>query len=105
MEGARWLLLIKIAEHLIPSDSELEQIFERMRLNCELALEIIRRLDLDHLDPASRERLYDQIHTLREIVRILSPEFEKKLMVETEKRGRGLSPDEARYLLYGMDEL
>jgi hypothetical protein len=42
-------------------NNELEQTFERMKLNCELALEIIRRFDLDHLNPASRERLYSQI--------------------------------------------
>jgi hypothetical protein len=86
-------------------NNELEQTFERMKLNCELALEIIRRFDLDHLNPASRERLYSQIHTLREIVRILSPEFEKKLMVALAVSGRDLSPEEVLSLFYGLDEL
>ena len=76
-----------------------------MRLNCEVALEIIRGIDLHGLNPASRERLYSQIHTLREIVRILSPEFEKKLMVATAMSGRDLSPEEVLSLLYGLDEL
>ena len=86
-------------------DCELEQTFERMRLNCELALEIIRRLDLNRLNPASRERLYSQIHTLREIVRILSPDFEKKLMAALAVSGRDLSPEEILSLFYGLDEL
>jgi hypothetical protein len=84
---------------------ELEQIFERMRRNCEAGLEIFQDIDLDGLRPESREQLYGQIHTFREIVRILSPDFEKKLTVKTEKVGRGLSPDEVRCLLYGIDEL
>jgi hypothetical protein len=63
---------------------ECERIFERMRQNCEQALEIIRDMDLDDLSPESREQLDGQIHTLREMVRILSPDFEKKLMVERE---------------------
>ena len=84
---------------------ELEQVFERMRRNCESALEIMRGIEVDDLSPESREQLCGQIHTLREMVRILSPDFEKKLMVETDKLGRGLSPDEARCLLYGLDEL
>jgi hypothetical protein len=91
--------------NLSRGDSELEQTFERMRLNCELALEIIRRLDLNRLNPASRERLYSQIHTLREIVRILSPEFEKKLILATAASGRDLSHEEVLSLLYGLDEL
>jgi hypothetical protein len=91
--------------NLSRGDSELEQTFERMRLNCELALEIIRRLDLNRLNPASRERLYSQIHTLREIVRILSPEFEKKLIVATAVSSRDLSQEEVLSLLYGLDEL
>jgi hypothetical protein len=86
-------------------NNEVEQTFERMKLNCELALEIIRRLDLDHLNPVSGERLYSQIHTLREIVRILSPEFEKKLIVATAVSGRDLSPEEVLSLFYGLDEL
>lgn len=90
---------------VFPDGNELEQILERMRLNCELALEIIRRLDLDRLTPASRERLHSQIHTLREIVRILSPEFEKKLIVATAVAGRDLSPEEVLSLLYGLDAL
>jgi len=92
-------------DSVFPDGNELEQIFERMRLNCELALEIIRRFDLDRLSHASRERLYSQIHTLREIVRILSPEFEKKLILATAVAGRDLSPEEVLTLLYGLDEL
>lgn len=84
---------------------EFEQILERMRRNSEHALEIIRDIELDDLSPESREQLCGQIHTLREIVRILSPDFEKKLMVETDKLGRDISPDEARCLLYGIAEL
>ena len=76
-----------------------------MRQNCEQALRIIRDIDLDDLSPENREQLYGQIHTLREIVRILSPDFEKKLIIETEKVGRDLSPDEVRCLLYGIAEL
>jgi hypothetical protein len=39
-------------------------------------------------------------------VRILSPEFEKKLMVATTAMsGRDLSPEEVLSLLYGLDEL
>jgi hypothetical protein len=87
---------------LFPARSELEEISERMRRNCEAALEIIRNIDLDDLSPESRECLCGQIHTLREMVRILSPNFEKKLMLETEKLGRGLSPHEVRCLLYGI---
>ncbi|PWT84184.1 MAG: hypothetical protein C5B58_05115 [Acidobacteria bacterium] len=86
-------------------NKELEQVFERMRLNCEVALELIRGIDLHRLNPASRERMYSQIHTIREIVRILSPEFEKKLMVATAMSGRDLSPEEVLSLLYGLDEL
>jgi hypothetical protein len=87
------------------ANNELGQVFERTKLNCELALEIIRRLDLEHLNPASRERLYSQIHTLREIVRILSPEFEKQLMVATAMAGRDLTPEEVLNLFYGLDEI
>ena len=39
------------------------------------------------------------------MVRILSPDFEKKLMVEAEKLDRGLTPGEVRCLLYGIPEL
>ena len=87
------------------ANNELEQIFERMRRNYEAALEIIRIMDLDDLSPESREWSCGQIHTLREMVRILSPNFEKKLMAETEKLGRRLSPDEVRCVLYGIAEL
>ena len=87
------------------ASNELEQIFERMRRNCEAALEIIRDIELDDLRPQSRERLCDRVHTLREIVRMLSPEFEKKLMVATAKAGRDLSPQDVLSLLYGLDEL
>ena len=90
---------------LLRGNHELEQIFERMRRNCEQALEIIRDIERDDLSPQSRQRLCDRVHTLREIVRILTPDFEKKPTVETEKRGRGLSADEARCLPYGMDQL
>lgn len=90
---------------IIRAINELEQTVERMRLNCEVALEIIRGIDLRNLSPASRERLYSRIHTLREIIRILSPDFEKKLMVTTAKAGRDLSPEEVLSLLYGLDEL
>jgi hypothetical protein len=50
------------------------------------------------------EQVHDQIHTLREMVRILSPDFEKKLMVQTAKLGHALSRDEVLSLLYGLDE-
>ena len=83
---------------------ECEWIFERMRQNCEDALEIIRDMDLGDLS-AESEQLHGRIHTLREIVRILSCDFEKKLKVETEKLGRRLSLSEARCLLYGRAEL
>jgi hypothetical protein len=82
------------------ASNELEEISGRMRRNCEGALEIIRNIGLDDLSPESREWLCGQIHTLREMVRILSPNFEKKLMVETEKLGRGLSP--MRFVAYYM---
>ena len=84
---------------------ECEQIFDRMRRNCEAALEIIRDIELDDLSPESREQLYDRIHTLREMVRILSPDFQKKLMAEAEKLDRRLSPDEVRCPLYGIADL
>ena len=76
-----------------------------MRRNCESALEILRGIELDGLSPEVREQLCDRIQTFREIVRILSPDFEKKLMLETDKLGRGLSPEEVRCLLYGLAEL
>jgi hypothetical protein len=84
--------------------SEVEQIFERMRRHCEGALAIFRHINLGELSPEDREQAHHQIHTLREIVRILSSEFEEKLMVETAKLGRDLSRDEAQTLLYGLDE-
>jgi hypothetical protein len=83
---------------------ECEGIFERMRRDCEDALEIIRDMDLGDLSAESREQLHDRIHTLREIVRMLSCDFEDKLKAETEKLGRGLSLAEARCLLYGRAE-
>ena len=97
--------MLKHEANILLRANELEQIFERMRWNCEAALEIIRNIDLNDLSPESRESLCGQIHTLREMVRILSPNFEKKLMVETEKLGRGLSPNEVRCLLYGIPGL
>jgi hypothetical protein len=90
---------------LFQANNDLEQIFDRMSRNCEAALEIIQDIELDDLSAQSRERLCDRVHTIREIVRVLSPGFENKLMVETEKLGRGLSPDEVRCLLYGIPEL
>jgi hypothetical protein len=39
------------------------------------------------------------------MVRILRPDFEERLMVETEKLGRGLSREDVVGLLYGLDEL
>jgi hypothetical protein len=86
-------------------ENELDQILDRTRRNYQDALEIIRDIELDDLSPESRERLYGQIHALREMVRILSPEFQKKLMVETAKLRRGLSPTEVLRLVYGVDEL
>ena len=71
---------------LFRANHELEQIFERMRRNCEQALEIIRDIKRDDLSPQSRQRLCDRVHTLREIVKILTPDFEKELTAETEKR-------------------
>jgi hypothetical protein len=86
------------------SQKELEQTFERMGRNCEDALAVLRHINLDEVSPENREQVHDQIHTLREMVRILSPDFEKKLMVETAKLGRALSRDEVQTLLYGLDE-
>jgi len=86
-------------------ENQLDQILDRTRRNYQDALEIIRDIELDDLSPESREQLYGQIHTLREMVRILSPDFQKKLMVETAKLRRALSPTEVIRLLYGVDEL
>jgi aspartyl/asparaginyl-tRNA synthetase len=86
------------------AESEVEQIFERMRRHCERALAILRDINLDELSPENREQVHRQIHALREFVRILSPDFEKKLMVEAAKLGRDLSREEALRLLYGLDE-
>ena len=61
-------------------EKELEQIFERMRRNCEDALAILRHINLEELSTENREHVYSQIHTLREMVRIFSPDFEKKLI-------------------------
>ena len=85
--------------------NEIEQIYERMNRNCEVALEIIQGIEMEDLSLESREQLYGQIHTLREIVRILSPDFEKKLLLATAKSGRALSREEVIALLYGLDEL
>jgi hypothetical protein len=63
-----------------------------------------RHIDLAGLSPEIGEQVHSQIHTLREMVRILSPDFEKKLMVETAKLRRGLSREEALRLLYGLGE-
>ena len=84
--------------------SELEQIFERTRRHCESALAIFRHVNLDELSPENREQVHGQIHTLREMFRILSPDFEKQMIVETAKLGRDLSREEALRLLYGLDE-
>ena len=86
------------------AESEVEQIFERMRRHCERALAIFRDINLDELSPENREQVHRQIHTLREFVRILSPDFEKKLMVEAAKLGRDLSREEALCLLYGLEK-
>jgi hypothetical protein len=84
------------------ANEELEQFFERMRRNCERALEIIQDTEKDDLSSKSCEQLYGRIHVLCEMLAILSPGFEKKLMVETEKLGPGVSPDDVRFLLYGV---
>jgi hypothetical protein len=76
------------------SQKELEQTFERMVRNCEDALAILRHINLDELSPENREQVHDRIHTLREMVRIFSPDFEKKMMVQTAKLRRALSRDE-----------
>jgi hypothetical protein len=60
---------------------------------------------MQDLSLESGEQLYGRIHTLREIVRTLSSDFEKMLMVETETLGCGLSPDEVRSPLYGVAKL
>ena len=86
------------------AESEVEQIFERMRRHCEGALAIFRHINLDELSPENREQVHRQIHMLREMFRILSPDFEKQMMVETAKLGRDLSREEALRLLYGLDE-
>ena len=62
-------------------------------------------MNLEELSPQDREYICGQIHTRREMARILSPDFEKKLMVEAAKLGRDLSREEALRLLYGLDEL
>jgi aspartyl/asparaginyl-tRNA synthetase len=61
------------------AENELEKIFKRMRRNCEEALELLRHINLEELSPEQREQIHLRIHTLREMVRILSPDFEKKL--------------------------
>jgi hypothetical protein len=75
-----------------------------MRRNCERALAILWNINLDELCPEDREQAHHQMHTLSEIVRIPSPEFEKQLMVETAKLRRDLTREEALGLLYGLDE-
>ena len=90
---------------LLRDKNEVEQILDRMRRNCEAALEVIQDADPDDLSPESREQLYGQTHTLREIVRLLSPDFEQKVIVKTAKLGRALSRDEVLDLLYGLDDL
>jgi hypothetical protein len=90
---------------LFRGNNELEQILGRMRWNCEHALQVIRDTDPEDLSAESREQLYGQIHTLREIVRLLSPDFEQKVIVKTAKLGRALSREEVLGLLYGLDEL
>jgi hypothetical protein len=86
-------------------ENELDQILDRTRRNYQDALEIIRDIEVDDLSPESREQLYGQIHAFREMVRILSPDFQKKLMVETAKLRRALSPGEVLRLLYRVDEV
>ena len=93
------------ADILFRGNNDVEQILDRMRRNCEHALEIIRDTDPDDLSAESREQLYGQIHTLREIVRLLSPDFEQTVIVKTAKLGRALSRQEVLGLLYGLDEL
>ena len=65
------------------------------------ALEIIGDIELNDLSPEIREQLYDQIHTLREIVRLLSPDFEEKVIVETAKLGRALSRERFKVCCMG----
>jgi len=48
-------------------------------------------VNLEELSPQDREYICGQIHTLREMARILSPDFEKKLTVQVAKQGRALS--------------
>lgn len=98
-------MLTHETEVLSRGNNELEQILGRMRRNCEHALEVIRDSDPDDLSPESREQLYGQIHTLREIVRLLSPDFEQTVIVKTAKLGRALSREEVLGLLYGLEEL
>jgi hypothetical protein len=86
------------------AENELERICEQMRRNCEDALELLGHIDLEELSPENRERVHCRIHTLREIVRIFRPDFEKKLMVEMDRLRRALSRDEAKTLFYGLDE-
>jgi hypothetical protein len=86
-------------------ENELDQILDRTRRSYQDALEIIRDLKPDDLSPEKHEQLNGQIHALREMVRILSPDFQKKLMAETAKLRRALSPAEVVRLLYGVDEL
>jgi hypothetical protein len=86
------------------AESELEQIFERMGRNCEGALELFRHVNLEELSPQDREYICGQIHTLREMARILSRDFEKKLTVQVAKQGRALSRDEVQTLLYGLEK-
>jgi hypothetical protein len=90
---------------LFRANTELEQLYERMSRNCNVALEIIQGMEMQDLSPESREQLYSRVHTLREIVRILSSDFEEKLLVATARSGRALSRDEVILLLYGLDEL
>lgn len=86
-------------------ENELDQILDRTRRNYQDALEIIRDIEPNDLSPERREQLYGQIHALREMVRILRPDFQQKLMVETAKLRRALSPTEVVRVLYGVDKL
>ena len=69
-----------------------------MRRNCEATLGVIQGIDMQDLSLESREQLYGRIHTLREIVRTLSFDFEKKLMVETEGLAAAYPP--MKFILY-----
>jgi hypothetical protein len=86
------------------ANNEAEQTLGRVSRNCEHSWQVIRDADSVDLSPESREQLYGLIHTLREIVRLLRPDFEQKVIVKTAKLGRALSREEVLDLFYGLDE-